>query len=379
LNEQPDSNGGRMGRGRVLFLCDRAVHDPAIGTVAAEMGYVLVRAGSLDEAMAHARPPGFALIQRRRTEQELRRLADDLAEQDRRKTEFLATLAHELRNPLPPIRSGLQLLRRTRGDAVATAKVEAIMDRQLDHLVHLVDDLLDVARGQIDIKPDWIDLADVLNAAVETSTPLIDASRHHLDMRLPDEPLTLYADATRTTQVVSNLLNNAAKYTPPGAHIVLAAERDGNQVLIAVSDNGIGIPAGSLEDVFRMFTQVAQAAQHKQGGLGIGLSLVRSLVEMHGGTIHAASGGTGAGSVFTVRLPLAERVQPQACPAAHGGAVPAPGLRVLAVDDNRDAADTLPAVLGVMSHAVAVAHDGHRALRMLPGLQPHAMISRLPV
>jgi CheY-like chemotaxis protein/anti-sigma regulatory factor (Ser/Thr protein kinase) len=193
-------------------------------------------------------------------------------------------------------------------------------------------------------------------------------------VRLPSEPLTLYADATRITQVISNLLNNAAKYTPRGGHIVLAAERDGDQALIAVSDNGIGIPPESLDDVFRMFTQVAHAAHHTPGGLGIGLSLVRSLVELHGGTIHAASAGTGMGSVFTVRLPLAERRARLV--AAPGPSAPAAGalpLRLLVVDDNRDAADTLAALLSVMGHDVAVAHDGYQALRMLDGVQPQAV------
>jgi PAS domain S-box-containing protein len=318
------------------------------------------------------------ITQRRRTELELRRLADDLAEQDRRKTAFLATLAHELRNPLAPIRSGLQLMRRSRADPAATARVQDIMDRQLDHLVHLVDDLLDVARitrGQVELKPALVPLADVLNAAVETSMPLIEAARHQLDVRLPHEPLTLHADATRITQVVSNLLNNAAKYTPRGGHIVLAAERDGDQALIAVSDNGIGIPAESIGEVFRMFTQVAHATQHVPGGLGIGLSLVKSLVELHGGTIQAASAGPGLGSVFTVRLPLARRgagadAAPDA-PADDAAAVPA--LRLLVVDDNRDAADTLAALLSVMGHDVVVAHDGHQALRMLDGLHPDAV------
>jgi PAS domain S-box-containing protein len=318
------------------------------------------------------------ITQRRRTEVELRRLADDLAEQDRRKTEFLATLAHELRNPLAPIRSGLQLMRRARSDPAAVARVQDIMDRQLDHLVHLVDDLLDVARitrGQVELKPDLIALADVLNAAVETSLPLIETARHQLDVRLPHEPLTLFADATRITQVVSNLLNNAAKYTPRGGHIVLAAERDGDHALVAVSDNGIGIPPESIGEVFRMFTQVAHAARHVPGGLGIGLSLVRSLVELHGGTIQAASAGTGMGSIFTVRLPLA------GAGTGTGAAVAAPqpetagipALRLLVVDDNRDAADTLAALLSIMGHDVVVAHDGHQALRMLDGLHPHAV------
>jgi PAS domain S-box-containing protein len=315
------------------------------------------------------------ITQRRETELELRRLADGLAEEDRRKTEFLATLAHELRNPLAPIRSGLQLMRRAGGDPAALARVQDIMDRQLDQLVHLVDDLLDVARitrGQIELKPAWIGLEDVVRAAVDASMPLIEASRHRLDLRLPAEPLTLYADATRLTQVISNLLNNAAKYTPRGGSIVLAAERDGEQAVIVVSDNGIGIPGESLETVFQMFTQIPHPSQHGHGGLGIGLSLVRSLVELHGGSIGAASGGIGAGSVFTVRLPLAGKN----CCVEAPLLAPAPaqlqsaGLRLLVVDDNRDAAETLAALLGVMGHSAPVAADGHQALRMIASLRP---------
>ena len=318
------------------------------------------------------------ITERRRTELELRRLADDLAEQDSRKTAFLATLAHELRNPLAPIRSGLQLMRRTRGDPQALARVQDIMDRQLDHLVHLVDDLLDIARitrGQVDLKPALIDLGDVLNAAVETSMPLIESARHRLDLRLPAEPLTLHADFTRITQVISNLLNNAAKYTPRGGAIVLAAERDGDDALIAVSDNGIGIPSEALEDVFKMFTQVSQHAQHIPGGLGIGLSLVRSLVALHGGSITAASGGTGQGSEFTVRLPLAQpqaKAPPSAASTGSSGAG-SRALRVLVVDDNRDAAETLGALVGMMGHEVAVANDGHQALRMMTTMLPQVV------
>jgi PAS domain S-box-containing protein len=312
---------------------------------------------------------------RRRADLELRRLADDLAEQDRRKTEFLATLAHELRNPLAPIRNGLQLLRRTGQDGAAAARVQDIMDRQLDHLVHLVDDLLDVARitrGQVELKRTRVNLVDVLHGAVETSMPLVEAGRHRLDQRLPDEVLMLDADAIRLTQVVSNLLNNAAKYTPRGGTIVLSAQQDGDQAVVQVSDNGIGIPADALEDVFTMFTQVAQAGQVAPGGLGIGLSLVRSLVELHGGTIDAASAGPGLGSVFTVRLPLAGAVPRQVAPpetAASG----AHGLRILVVDDNRDAAETLSALLSLMGHEAHVANDGHAALRMLDGVRPQVL------
>jgi signal transduction histidine kinase/CheY-like chemotaxis protein len=307
------------------------------------------------------------------TAAELRRMADDLAEQDRRKTEFLATLAHELRNPLAPIRSGLQLMRRTQADPAALARVQDIMDRQLDHLVHLVDDLLDVARitrGQVELKPEWIALEDVVLAAAETSRPLIEAARHRLDLRPPAEPLYLYADATRLTQVVSNLLNNAAKYTPRGGAIVVAAERDGDHAVVVVSDNGIGIPPESLQAVFQMFTQVPHPTEHSPGGLGIGLSLVRSLVELHGGTVSAASEGVGAGSVFTVRLPLMDEHRPAPPPAPREASAAPAGLRLLVVDDNRDAAETLAALLGAMGHTAPVAADGRQALRMIASLRP---------
>jgi len=318
------------------------------------------------------------ITERRRTELELRRLADDLAEQDRRKTEFLATLAHELRNPLAPIRSGLQLMRRARGDPQALSRVQDIMDRQIDHLVHLVDDLLDVARitrGQIELKPAWINLEDVVRAAVDTSMPLIETARHRLDLRLPATPVRLVADPVRLTQVVSNLLNNAAKYTPRGGAIVVAVEReveeDRGQAVIVVSDNGIGIPSESLGSIFQMFTQVSHPSQRSHGGLGIGLSLVRSLVELHGGTITAASRGIDAGSVFTVRLPLAGRDRPVPAEDAPEAAPAAPsGLKLLVVDDNRDAAETLAALLGIMGHAAPVAADGHQALRMIASLRP---------
>ncbi|MBQ5946009.1 ATP-binding protein [Massilia sp. ST3] len=321
------------------------------------------------------------ITERRRSEDALRKMASDLSEANRLKTEFLATLAHELRNPLAPIRSGLQFIRRAPEDAEAVTRVHEIMDRQLGHLVHLVDDLLDVARitrGQVELKRERVDLAAVLSSAVETSMPQIEAARHYLDVRMPAEPLLLDADPTRLTQVVSNLLNNAARYTPRGGRIVLAAERDGGQAVIAVSDNGIGIAPESLEDVFKMFTQVGQDQQPGAGGLGIGLSLVRSLVELHGGSVRAASAGTNAGSVFTVRLPLhAELAEaPPVVPAPDAARHAPPGhagLSVLVVDDNRDAAETLSALLDLLGHSAPVANDGHQALRMLPSLRPQVV------
>ena len=277
-------------------------------------------------------------------------------------------------------------MRRAKADPAAIARVQDIMDRQIDHLVHRVDDLLDIARitrGQVDLKPDWIELGDVLKAAVETSMPLIEGARHHLELRLPQAPLRLYADFTRITQVVSNLLNNAAKYTPRGGTIVLSAQRDGDEARIEVADNGIGIPADALDEVFKMFTQVSQHAQHVPGGLGIGLSLVQSLLALHGGSITAASAGTNQGSVFTVRLPLAgSRALPAPAASAEPGNAAAQngvagngsgGLRVLVVDDNRDAAETLAALIGMMGHEVAVANDGPAALSMMAARPPQVV------
>jgi len=325
---------------------------------------------------------GLATITRditaqKRAEDELRRVAADLSEADHRKSEFLATLAHELRNPLAPIRTGLDLLRMAPRDADAQARVHAMMDRQLGHLIHLVDDLLDIARitrGKIELKREAVDLKVIARMAVETSAALIESHGHRLDVDLPEEPLPLDADVTRMVQVLSNLLNNAAKYTPAGGRVALSAWREDGHAVVAVSDSGIGIPPDAIGSVFEMFTQVRGSLDRAQGGLGIGLSLVRRLVELHGGRVHAFSAGRGHGSTFSVRLPLRagspraraagddEDAQPRA---------PSP-LRVLVVDDNADAADSLVALLDALGHTTWVARDGpaglHRALDVQPDL-----------
>ena len=299
----------------------------------------------------------------------LRRLADDLAQSNRRQSEFLATLAHELRNPLAPIRTGLDLMRVNPTDVEALAKVRAMMERQTDHLIHLVNDLLDLARirnGKIELQMATAALKDILLSAVETTLPAIEARRHALDLQLPDEPVQVDADHNRLAQVIGNLLTNAARYTPEGGHIRVAARRDGAHAVVEVSDDGIGIAPESLPHIFDIFTQVGRGPAQGQGGLGIGLSLVRRLTEMHGGTVEVFSEGTGRGSRFTLRLPLSARTH-EGAPADAGAArEPAPvrALHVLLADDNRDAVDVTRELLALRGHAVEVAHDGHAALAL---------------
>jgi signal transduction histidine kinase/ActR/RegA family two-component response regulator len=315
------------------------------------------------------------ITERKRTEENLRRLAGELAETDRRKTEFLATLAHELRNPLAPLTNGLHLMRVAADNRPAQDKARGMMERQLRHLVRLVDDLLDIARissGKVELKKERVSLKGVLASAVETSMPLLAAGGHKLEASMPDEGVQLYADATRLAQVVSNLLNNAAKYTPHGGRIALSTRREGDRVVISVADTGIGIAREALPEVFEMFTQVGRTRDRSQGGLGIGLALVRRLVDLHGGRVTAVSPGPGEGSTFTVRLPLAEEPQTQAlapAPAIFTEAN-ARALRVLVVDDNADAAESLASLLELSGHQTRVANDGEQAVRAAHEFHP---------
>jgi PAS domain S-box-containing protein len=316
------------------------------------------------------------ISERKAAEDRLRRLADDLAEADRRKTEFLATLAHELRNPLAPIRSGLGVMRLNRDLPAGMVRVREMMERQVTHMVHLIDDLLDVARisgGKLNLRMEHVALNGVLASAVETSLPLIEAAHHELVLDLPEATLLVDGDATRIAQIVSNLLNNAAKYTPAGGRIGLSLRAQAGQAVVTVTDTGIGIPAHALESVFEMFSQVGSGAERAQGGLGIGLSLVRQLVQMHGGSVDAESGGGAGGSRFTVRLPLAPGV-----PDAAPGTVDTPAqeetdagsLRVLVVDDNIDAALTLAMILDIEGYTTEVAHSGAQALEAAAVFRP---------
>jgi CheY-like chemotaxis protein len=250
------------------------------------------------------------------------------------------------------------------------------MERQLGQMVHLVDDLLDMARisrGQIELKKERADLGNVVASAVETSLPLIDANRHSLTVHMPDEPLILDIDPTRIAQVISNLLNNAAKYTPAGGRINLTVRPESAEVIIDVTDTGIGISAESLAMVFELFAQVRGSKDRTQGGLGIGLSLVRRLVEMHGGTVSASSPGIGQGSTFTVRLPLSGRGHPPSSTADRDTACPRDAtrpLRVLVVDDNTDAAETLATLLTTLRHTTRVASNGDQALELVREFRP---------
>lgn len=312
----------------------------------------------------------------RESRERLARSEQQLRESDRRKTEFLATLAHELRNPLAPISNGLQLLRRA-SDPRTHDKARDMMERQVKHMVHLVDDLLDIARissNKVELRRERLDLATVLAGAVETSMPLISAAGHTLDVHMPDEPLQVVGDPTRLAQIVSNLLNNAAKYTPHGGRVQLTAGADDGHATIRVSDSGIGIPPVDLPKVFEMFTQVGRHLNRSQGGLGIGLALVKRLVELHGGSVDVQSEGAGAGSTFSVRLPLAPAVS-RAAPShpEHSAGQHATSFRVLVVDDNVDAAESLAALLEIEGHDVRIAHDGDAALQVAGEFRPRVV------
>lgn len=308
----------------------------------------------------------------------------ELREADRRKDEFLATLAHELRNPLAPLRNALTLLKAGEGHSPAFAETRDLMDRQLQQMVRLVDDLLDVSRitrNRIELRKSIVRLDEVAKSATELSRGLIDRGRHTLEVRLPPEPVFLFADPTRLAQIFSNLLNNAAKYTEDGGRIVLSADRDGaapGRIQVRVSDTGSGIAPEMLAHVFELFAQEDRSLARAQGGLGIGLSLVRRLVELHGGRVTAHSAGRGRGSEFVVDLPEASPLDHQlfdeATPASR--AAPAVPLkrRILVVDDNRDAATTLTKLLLRRGHEVETAFDGEEAVSVAAGFQPEIVL-----
>ena len=301
----------------------------------------------------------------------------ELQENNRRKDEFLATLAHELRNPLAPIRNGLQVMRMANGDPDAVEKARTMMERQLTQMVRLVDDLLDVSRissGKLELKRERVPLRAVVNSAVETSRPLIEQMGHELTVKLPKQSVVVEADLTRLAQVFLNLLNNAAKYSEQGGHIWLTAERQGSDVVVSVKDKGIGIAADQLPQIFEMFSQVNRSLEKAQGGLGIGLSLVKRLVEMHGGRIEAKSDGPGQGSEFIVRLPVVlEASIPQREDARTDGDLKS-SLRILVVDDNQDGADSLSMMLKMMGNDTHTAYDGEEAVVAALEFRPNVIL-----
>ncbi|MDB5491608.1 MAG: histidine kinase [Micavibrio sp.] len=310
--------------------------------------------------------------------EESRQAAEALKDADRRKDEFLATLAHELRNPLAPIRNGLNVLRMSQNPAIHE-EVRGMMDRQVNHLVRLIDDLMDVSRvsqGKIDLRMERISIQSVIQAAVESSRSLIDANSHTLEVSVPEDDIWLRADLTRMAQTVANLLNNAAKYTPNGGHISLRAMQDSGEVVIAVTDNGLGIRRDMLNSIFDLFTQVDRSLDRSQGGLGIGLALVQRLVTLHGGHISADSAGLGQGSTFTIRLPAGDiaAVDEDKGPAADEENENTSGLNVLVVDDNLESAKTTGWMMELIGHNAFLSHDGLDALEQAKKLKPDVIL-----
>jgi signal transduction histidine kinase/ActR/RegA family two-component response regulator len=298
-----------------------------------------------------------------------------LEEADRRKDEFIAILSHELRNPLAPIRYALPVLQAQPLPEAATRAL-GVIERQVVHLARLVDELLDVSRisgDKIELRREHVTLASVVTAAIEGASPALSAGRHSLQVHVAEAPIWLHADADRLAQVVTNILNNGAKYTPPGGQIVVTAEPENGQAVIRVQDNGIGIPAEALRTVFEMFRQV-EYANKPQGGLGVGLALARRLVDLHGGTIEARSGGVGQGAEFIVRLPVVGDAKP--CMAGAGEPTRAAGaaLRVLIVDDNADFVDMLAVMVGMLGHDVGKALDGPSAISAAASYRPDVVL-----
>lgn len=311
-------------------------------------------------------------------EQRVEERSSALREANRHKDEFLALLAHELRNPLAPIRNALQVMKLAGDNPTVVAESRGLMERQLHHMIRLIDDLMDVsriARGKVELCKERLELASVVGSAVETSRPLIEAGGHRLTISVPPEPVFLDADRVRLAQVIANLLNNSAKYTDQGGQIWITARREGVHAVVSVRDTGVGIPTDMLPKVFEMFTQLDQPPGRAQGGIGIGLSLVRSLVQIHGGSVEARSEGPGRGSEFVIRLPLAvsnrlaEKVTPEPRAAATLST-----QRILVVDDNRDAGDSLGMLLRLLGAQVHVVYDGPAALAALEAYRPAVIL-----
>jgi PAS domain S-box-containing protein len=316
-------------------------------------------------------------IQRCEMEQALQQSEEALRDADRRKDEFLALLAHELRNPLAPIRYALAANKKANGTPEQQRHAEEVIERQVSHMSRLLDDLLDISRvtrGKLELKKEPCELTLVIGAAIETARPILDAKHHMLSLDLPKQAVRLEADAIRLSQVFSNLLINAAKYTDSGGHIQLRATHEGREVVVAIRDDGIGISADMIPRLFTMFSQADAALERAEGGLGIGLSLVRGLVTLHGGNIEARSAGIGRGSEFIVRIPVGIPSERPDIEATADVPVPGAGLKILVVDDSRDAADTFAILLELSGHHVQTAYTGQRGLELAETFRPHVLL-----
>ena len=317
-----------------------------------------------------------ALVAQKEIEAELRQQRD-WRDADRRKDEFLATLAHELRNPLAPIRQAALISKAPAATDAQKRWSHDVIDRQVQHMSLLLDDLLDISRvtrGTLALRMQSTELATVIESAVETARPTIDTKRHVLSVDIPVEPVRFTADPLRVAQVLSNLLTNAAKYTDPEGQIRITAHCEGEDVVIQVADSGIGISAAALPRVFNMFSQVHSNTDRSEGGLGIGLSLAKGLIELHGGTIEASSAGLGCGSEFTVRLPRRTASGKTQNTVAATASRPRRQRRILIADDNRDSAETLAALLRMEGHEVTSVHDGPVALSVFNELKPDVVL-----
>lgn len=316
----------------------------------------------------------------------LRHHSSELAETDRRKDEFLATLAHELRNPLAPIRNSLSLMELKNHDVSSVKQARLVIERQVAQMVRLIDDLMDVSRinhGKLELRPEQIELAWVINNAIESSRPVIEAAKIELVINMPSSPVILNADLTRLSQVFINILNNAAKFTNPGGRVNITAElkEDATNdhqkvVLVKISDNGIGIAPEDIEKIFDAFTQIPNTDKRKHGGLGVGLMLVKKLIEMHGGSINAHSDGQGLGTTFTVQLPVLPNFKTATSYntlADHNNAT-SYRMRILVVDDNRDAANSLAILMEQLGHETYVVHEGDAALLAAENYQPDVVL-----
>jgi signal transduction histidine kinase len=355
----------------VIMLSARAGEESRVEGLEAGVDDYLIKPFVARELLARV----GAHLQLARTRQESR---EALRTANRLKDEFLAMLAHELRGPLAPLRNMLEVMRRSEGDSEVIQRARGTMERQLGQLVRLVDDLLDVSRitrNRLDLRRENVELASIVERAIETCRPLAESLGHELGVFLPREPIHLHADPVRLAQVFHNLLTNACKFTEPKGHVRLTAARDGDEVVVTVADSGQGIPAGQLDRVFDMFVQLDRTLERQQGGLGIGLTLVKRLVELHGGTVAVSSDGPGKGSEFTVRLPLlTEPSDTREAAGATGAEQRSAARRILVVDDNLDAVDSLATLLDILGNETRTANDGMEAVSAAEEFRPEVVL-----